>query len=121
MIIKENFGDIVDVQAVGLPVFATGLTPVSARGQLVEVSMGESIVCQGAKVSLSDVAVADATGVAFVPSSVLEEVVSVAAKMSRLEERLRVEIHSGLALSKVLDHRYEVARVPTSQVPGIRG
>jgi regulator of RNase E activity RraA len=60
--------DVDEIEAVGLPVWAAGLTPVSGRGRLEAVAINAPVAVRGVHVQAGDVVVADASGVAFVPA-----------------------------------------------------
>ena len=66
--------DIDEIEAVGVPVWAAGVTPTSGRGRLEAVALNGAVEIRGVHVRAGDVAVADASGIAFIPADVFEAV-----------------------------------------------
>jgi 4-hydroxy-4-methyl-2-oxoglutarate aldolase len=74
-----------DVAALGLPVWARGVTPVASRKDGVG-SVGGTVVVGGVPVSDGDVVVADADGVVVWPAVHVEEFLSVADAKRRADK-----------------------------------
>jgi regulator of RNase E activity RraA len=68
--------DVDELEAVGVPVWAAGVTPVSGRGRLEAVAVNGPIEIRAVQVLAGDVAVADGSGIAFIPSDRFEAVAS---------------------------------------------
>jgi regulator of RNase E activity RraA len=66
--------DIDEIDAVGVPVWAAGITPISGRGRLEAVTLNGPVEVRGVHVQAGDVAIADGSGVAFVPADEFEVV-----------------------------------------------
>jgi regulator of RNase E activity RraA len=66
--------DVDEIDAVGVPVWAAGVTPVSGRGRLEAVTINGPVEVAGVHVVAGDVAVADGSGIAFIPSEQFEAV-----------------------------------------------
>jgi regulator of RNase E activity RraA len=66
--------DVDEIDAVGVPVWAAGVTPVSGRGRLEAVAINGPVEVRGVQVVAGDVAVADGAGVSFIPAEVFGEV-----------------------------------------------
>jgi regulator of RNase E activity RraA len=64
--------DVDEIDEVGLPVWAAGVTPVSGRGWLEAVAINGPVEVRGVQVRAGDVAVADASGTVFVPAAEFE-------------------------------------------------
>jgi regulator of RNase E activity RraA len=60
--------DVDEIEAVGLPVWAAGVTAISGRGRLEAVAINGPVEIRGVHVHAGDVVVADASGIAFVPA-----------------------------------------------------
>lgn len=74
-----------DVAALGLPVWARGVTPVASRKDGVG-SVGGSVVIGGVPVSDDDVVVADADGVVVWPAARAEEFLAAADDKRRADD-----------------------------------
>ena len=64
--------DVADLEALGMPVYAMGLTP-NSPGRRGPGSVGLPIVCGGRAIASGDVIVADRDGVVAVPRALLAE------------------------------------------------
>jgi regulator of RNase E activity RraA len=64
--------DVDEIDEVGLPVWAAGVTPVSGRSRLEAVAINGPVDVRGVQVHPGDVVVADASGIAFVPAGEFE-------------------------------------------------
>jgi regulator of RNase E activity RraA len=75
-----------DVAALGLPVWARGVTPVASRKEGIG-SVGGSVVIGGVPVADGDVVVADADGVVVWPAPQVDAFLSAADEKRRADER----------------------------------
>jgi len=66
--------DIDEIEAVGVPVWAAGVTPVSGRGRIEAVMLNGPVEVRGVHVEAGDVVVADDSGIAFVPADQFDAV-----------------------------------------------
>jgi hypothetical protein len=111
------------IVAVGLPVFARGITPNSCvrsgPGRL-----GFAIVCGGVAVEPGDIVLGDRDGVVVIPQRQLEAVVAALADIRVMEEATQKKIRAGMThLDSVADllQSDRVAYVdkrPTAVIPG---
>jgi 4-hydroxy-4-methyl-2-oxoglutarate aldolase len=86
--------DLADLEALGLAVFAMGLTPnsPSRRGP---GAVGLPIVCGGRAIASGDVIVADRDGVAVVPRGRIAETLERLAQVKAMEARVLERVRSG--------------------------
>lgn len=99
--------DIDEARALGFPVYARSATAVTARGRAYEESFNLPITIGGVRVEPGDYVLADSSGVAFVPSARLEEVVQRAERIAQ-RERLMVEaLRNGERVTVVVGRDYE--------------
>lgn len=73
VVVQGLVRDIDEIEAVGLPVWSTGHTPVTGRSRLVAQELNGPVEIHGVHVVAGDVVVADRSGVAFVPAERFEE------------------------------------------------
>jgi 4-hydroxy-4-methyl-2-oxoglutarate aldolase len=74
VVVQGLVRDIDEIETVGLPVWATGHTPVTGRSRLVAQEINGPMEIHGVHVVAGDVVVADRSGVAFVPAELFAEV-----------------------------------------------
>jgi len=95
--------DVEDAAALGFPVCARSVVPVTARGRLAQLAVGAPVEFGGLTVGTGDVVVADRDGVAFVPAVATGRVLEAAEALSAREAALVGELRTGGRLSDVLD------------------
>ena len=109
-------GDLAAMQAVGLPLYSAGLTPVSFGEVHVMADLNVPISCAGVLVMPGDVLVGDPEGVIAIPQAVAAEVAEAGVEAERRDEfsRRKVEVGHPLAeaypLSEALRAEYEASR-----------
>jgi len=75
--------DIAHSRALGYPVWASDITPVTGKWRLETVEINGPIQIGGVRVAPGDLVVADDTGVCFIPRDVVLEVLEGAEKRRR--------------------------------------
>ncbi|MCC7342061.1 MAG: RraA family protein [Bryobacterales bacterium] len=95
--------DVRKIQALGFPVFATGIKPVDSRGRGLVIDFNVPVECQGVLVTPGDLVVADYDGVIVVPAAIVDETVQLATDKVEREDHSRAELMSGLLLRQVYD------------------
>ena len=109
-------GDLAAMQAVGLPLYSLGLTPVSFGEVHVMADLNVPISCAGVLVMPGDILVGDPEGVVAIPQAVAAEVAAAGADTESRDEfsRRKVEAGTPLAdaypLSETLRAEYEATR-----------
>ena len=109
-------GDLAAMQAVGLPLYSLGLTPVSFGEVHVMADLNVPISCAGVLVMPGDILVGDPEGVVAIPQAVAAEVAAAGADTESRDEfsRRKVEAGTPLAdaypLSEKLRAEYEATR-----------
>ncbi len=99
--------DLAEAAAVGLPVFASGSTAVTARGRAVEVGWGEPVEFAGVPVAPGDLVLADAGGVVVIPSAHAEAVLATAERIAATEAAMAAALDAGRPVSEVMGATYE--------------
>jgi regulator of RNase E activity RraA len=72
VIVDGYIRDVDELDDVGLPVWAQAITPVSGRGRLEAVEINGPVLVGTAHVIAGDVAIADQSGISFVPAEVFD-------------------------------------------------
>jgi regulator of RNase E activity RraA len=99
--------DLAEAAAVGLPVFASASTSVTARGRAVEVCWGEPVEFAGVPVAPGDLVLADAGGVVVIPSAHAETVLATAERIAATEAAMAAALDAGRPVSEVMGATYE--------------
>lgn len=99
--------DVDESRELGLPVFARGATPRTARGRVAELSHDQPITVGDAMVAPGDLVLADGSGAVFIPAQIAEDVVSLAEKIFRREQLMARDIDRGVPVSEVMGADYE--------------
>ena len=93
--------DVRKIQALGFPVFASGIKPVDSRGRGVVVDYNVPVGCGGVVVAPGDLVVADFDGVVVVPAAAVTEAVRLATEKVMRENQSRAELMNGKLLRDV--------------------
>ena len=100
--------DVDGCQAVGFPVYARGVVPMTARGRIVEESWNQPVQCGGVPVYPGDYLIADGSGVVFIRQDRLEDVLQAAEELARREQEMLESIKKGISPAEVdRQHDYE--------------
>jgi regulator of RNase E activity RraA len=94
--------DIAESEEQGFPVFGRAVVPVSARGRIVQLGMGEPIEFAGVTVHQGDAVLADRNGVVFVPAAELDRVVTLAERIVAREGAMADAVRAGQPVSEVM-------------------
>jgi len=95
--------DVKKIQALGFPVFATGIKPVDSRGRGVVVDYNVPVGCGGVVVNPGDLVVADFDGVVVIPADAVSEAVRRATEKVTRENHSRAELMNGRLLRDVYE------------------
>jgi regulator of RNase E activity RraA len=93
--------DVDGCQAVGFPVYARGVVPMTARGRIVEDAFNVPVQCGGVAVHPGDWLIADGSGVVFIPQDRVEEVLGVAEELAAAEQKMLASLKDGVAILQV--------------------
>jgi regulator of RNase E activity RraA len=107
VIVDGTCRDVDDSRDVGFPVYARAATPMTARGRVVEASMGAPIRVGDLVVSPGDYVVADWSGVVFVTGERAEEIVSTAEGLAAREAAMAEAVRAGRSVVEVMGAAYE--------------
>lgn len=104
--------DIDESADLGFPVFSRGVTPVTARGRVVETATNAPIKVGGVPVLPGDYILADGSGLAIIPADQLENVVAVAREMIAFENGIRDQLNTGVGIATAMSEAYENMLLP---------
>lgn len=107
VIVEGPARDIDEARALEFPVYARSATARTARGRVYERDFNCPIKVGDVDVSPGDYVIADSSGVAFVPSAHVDEVLSLAERIAEKERLMVQDLHKGLAITKIMGTNYE--------------
>ncbi len=107
VIVDGTARDIDDSRDAQFPVYARAATPMTARGRIVEASMGEPIRVGDLHVANGDYVIADWSGAVFLPADRAEEVVSTAEGLMAREAAMAEAVRAGKSVVEVMGANYE--------------
>src|SRR5215469_31631 len=107
VIVDGTARDIDDSRDAQFPVYARAATPMTARGRVVEASMGEPIRVGDLHVANGDYVVADSSGVVFVSGALAEEIISTAEELAAREAAMAEAVRAGKSVVEVMGANYE--------------
>jgi regulator of RNase E activity RraA len=102
--------DIEGSESIGYPVFGRGVTMISARNRVAQISSREPIQVQGVTVNQDDYVIADRCGTVFVPAGRIEEVITLGEKIAARQDGMVQAIRAGRSVSEVM-HDKEFAAI----------
>jgi regulator of RNase E activity RraA len=102
--------DIAESEEQGFPVFGRAVVPVSARGRIVQLGMGEPVEFAGVTVHPGDVVLADRNGVVFIPAAEADQVVTLAERIVAREVAMADAVRDGHPVTEVMhDSKFPTA------------
>jgi len=95
--------DVKKIEALGFPVFATGIKPVDSRGRGLVIDCNVPVDSGGVLVSPGDLVFADYDGVIVIPARVLPAAIQLATNKATRENQTREELLRGAYLRDVYE------------------
>ena len=132
VIIDGASRDIDGSVAIGFPVYAKAIVPMTARGRNQQESYNQIIQCGGAQVRPGDLVIADGSGAVFLVADQAEEIIATAEKIQAREAEMIQAVRNGKSVVEVMaesafqaihaDHHYpqnpqKEARSPVANGP----
>ena len=100
--------DIEGSESIGYPVFGRGVTMISARNRVIQVSSGGPVKMAGVVVNENDYVIADRCGTVFVPADRIEEVLDLAERIARRQDGMVAAVRGGRSVADVMhDKEFE--------------
>ncbi|MFD2498595.1 RraA family protein [Rhizorhabdus histidinilytica] len=107
VIVEGPARDIDEAAELGFPVYSRSTTCRTARGRIFEIASGEPVTVGDTLVSDGDYVVADSSGVVFVPTARIEELLAAAERISAREAAMTEAVRAGEPVGQVMGARYE--------------
>lgn len=100
--------DIEGSESIGYPVYGRGVTMISARNRVVQVSSGEPVSVAGVLVHENDYVIADRCGTVFVPAGRIEDVIELGERIARRQDGMVAAVRAGRSVADVMhDKEFE--------------
>jgi regulator of RNase E activity RraA len=104
--------DIEGSESIGYPVFGRGITMISARNRVAQISSGKPLTFAGVVVHEDDYVVADRCGTVFVPAARIEEVVDLGERIAKRQDGMVKAVRAGRSVAEVMhDKEFEAIYV----------
>lgn len=104
--------DIEGSESIGYPVYGRGITMISARNRIAQLSSGEPIQMAGVTVRDGDYVIADRCGTAFLPADRIEEILDLGERIARRQDGMVAAVRSGRSVAHVMhDKEFEAIAV----------
>lgn len=96
---------------IGYPVYGRGVTMISARNRVVQLSSGQPVNMAGVTVAEDDYVLADRCGTVFIPAQHIDEVLALAEKIARRQDGMVAAVRSGRSVAEVMhDKQFEAIK-----------
>ena len=99
--------DIDEARSYDFPVYARSLTARTARGRVAELDARQPVNIGDVVVATGDFAIADASGVVFIPAADIKRVLDAAESIAGREASMAKAILSGEPITEVMGADYE--------------
>jgi 4-hydroxy-4-methyl-2-oxoglutarate aldolase len=107
VIIDGPTRDVDEARSLGFPIYARGALARTARGRAYEQDFNCEITIGDVRVMPGDVALADSSGVVFVPVARVDEIVRRAERVAERERLMVQALRAGDRITEVVGRDYE--------------
>jgi regulator of RNase E activity RraA len=108
--------DIDGSASIGYPLFGRGVTMVSARNRVVQLSSGQAITVAGVTVHEDDYVIADNCGAVFVPAARIEEVIALGERIAHRQDGMVQAVRAGRSVAEVMhDKEFDAIKEGSKQ------
>ncbi|MBA15660.1 MAG: dimethylmenaquinone methyltransferase [Sphingomonas sp.] len=107
VIVEGPARDIDEAADLGFPVYSRSATCRTARGRIHEAASGDPVTIGETTVHEGDYAVADSSGIMFIPAARVEELLATAEAIAAREAAMTTAVRAGDPVSQVMGARYE--------------
>lgn len=94
--------DIEGSESISYPVYGRGVTMISARNRLVQISSGTPVSVARVTVNEDDYVIADRCGTVFVPAARIDEVLNRAERIVRRQDGMVQAVCAGRSVEEVM-------------------
>lgn len=108
--------DIEGSETIDYPVYGRGVTMISARNRIVQVSSGEPVTMAGVTVRQDDYVIADRCGTVFVAQEHIEQVLDLGERIARRQNGMVAAVRAGRSVADVM-HDKEFDAIAAAKGP----
>jgi len=90
---------------IGYPLYGRGVTMISARNRVIQLSSGQPVNMAGVTVEEGDYVLADRCGTVFVSAAHIEAVLDLAERIARRQHGMVAAVRSGRSVAEVMHDR----------------
>ncbi|MDC7696238.1 RraA family protein [Vogesella indigofera] len=90
---------------IGYPLYGRGVTMISARNRVIQLSSGQPVNMAGVTVEEGDYVLADRCGTVFVSAAQIEAVLDLAERIARRQHGMVAAVRSGRSVAEVMHDR----------------
>ncbi|HEY9446120.1 MAG TPA: RraA family protein [Burkholderiales bacterium] len=94
--------DIDGSEEIGYPVYGRGVTMISARNRIVQLSAGGAVTVAGVVVNEDDFVIADRCGTVFIPAGRIGEIIDLGEKIDRRQAAMLQAVRDGQPVERVM-------------------
>ena len=94
--------DIEGSESIGYPVYGRGVTMISARNRVIQLSSGQPVRFAGIEVHEDDYVIADRCGTVFIPAHRIQKVLELAEKIARRQNGMVQAVRRGRSVAEVM-------------------
>ena len=109
--------DIDESRMLGLPVYARATGPLTARGRVIETSWNKPITVGDVAVIPGDLVIADGSGVAFLSTAHITEILALAEHIAAREQAMAQAVRAGRPLTEIMGASYEMLVSKSEEEP----
>lgn len=109
-VIDGNSRDIDGSESIGYPVYGRGVTMISARNRIVQLSSGQPVKMAGVTVQEDDYVIADRCGTVFIPAAQIAAVLDLGERIAQRQAGMVDAVRSGRSVADVM-HDKEFAAI----------
>lgn len=110
-VIDGNSRDIEGSESIAYPVYGRGVTMISARNRVVQLSSGKPVDIAGISVQENDYVIADRCGTVFVSAEHITDVIDLGERIARRQDGMVQAVRSGRSVADVMhDKEFEAIK-----------
>jgi 4-hydroxy-4-methyl-2-oxoglutarate aldolase len=115
-VIDGNSRDIDGSESIGYPVYGRGVTMISARNRVVQLSSGQPVKVAGVTVQEDDYVIADRCGTVFIPAAHIVAVLDLGERIARRQAGMVDAVRSGRSVADVMhDKEFEAIQTGSAK------
>ena len=100
-IVDGGVRDISEIRRLGFPVWSRGRSPISGKRRVETIEINGPVMCGGVRVMPGDLAVADDSGICFIPQEHIDKVIRLLVETVKAEEELTKALNKGLSMKEL--------------------